>query len=43
MNDAVRVAAGQMDQLFARDLTQRREIVVTFVRTEDWLADKQVT
>jgi hypothetical protein len=41
MNDALWVAGGPMGQLFAGD-HQTGEIVVTFVRQEDWAPDKKV-
>lgn len=37
LNDAMWVAGGPMGQLFA-GTHERGEVVVTFVRTEDWLA-----
>jgi hypothetical protein len=39
INDALWVAGGPMGQLFAGN-HQRGEVVVTFVRKEDWVAKK---
>jgi hypothetical protein len=39
MNDALWVAGGPMGALVAGN-HQRDEVIVTYVRTEDWLASK---